>query len=468
MDHWIDPKLSGTALDTLFCRAKESGTELHTLQLYEDGVCRIRWAAAPYGCAARHEVYSLSKIFTATAVGIACTRGQLHPDDPVSRWFPEYVAEAAQSDPRWAGMHVRDILSMTTGHALCVQPRMAFAPDAVQAFFRAPLSFDPGTHFTYNTGASCMAAALVERATGQAVPELLSKELFVPLGRDPLLWRTCADGHCIGGAGLCASSDDIVQLGLLYLNGGVLQGRRLLSPEWIEAATSAKASTADKIWPDWCEGYGYHFWRNARGGYRGDGAFGQYCLILPERRQLLVVTAESREIHQEIALLWEFLEHLCDGGPRAEPRRAYAPRGILDESSLDTGWLCCKPNPMGFTWLRFSKTGEEAVLRLCDESRLQTLCAPSGAWRENVLVAKELRPTLYTMLPCAEREALRMCCAAYDHDGTTRLECRSLDTPHAFEIICRPVPEGIRLEFSSPLEVFAPDSAVLIATRRQG
>lgn len=465
MENWVRPDLSTAALNTFFHRAKKAGTEIHTLQLYENGECLIRWAVAPYDCAARREMYSLSKIFTSTAAGIAYTRGLLDPDDLVSRWYPEYTAAAAQKDARWAEMRVRDILSMTTGHEACVMPSMAFAPDAPRAFFQAPLSYDPGTHFTYNTGASCMAAALVQLATGQTVPDLLAREFFAPIGRDAALWRTCADGHCIGGAGLCASSDDIVQLGLLYLNGGVLHGRRLLAPEWIEAAVSAHASTADKVWPDWCEGYGFHFWRNARGGYRGDGAFGQYCLILPERRQLLVVTAESAEIHEEIALLWELLDHIHEGGPRAELPRAYAPRGTLSESAVDTGWLSCADNPMGFTALRLCKSKEEAVLRLCDGSRMQTLHAPSGTWRENLLFAKHLRPTIYTMLPRTEREALRLCCAASDADGALRIECRSMDTPHAFEIVCRLTSDGVRLEFCSPLDVFDPDGARLTASR---
>ncbi len=230
MEQWIHPSLSTDALSTLLERAKACKTEFHTLQLYEDGACMLRWALAPYTCGARHEMYSLSKIFTATAAGIAYTRGQLHPDDPVAHWFPEYTAQAAREDARWSRMRVRDILSMTTGHKSCVLPRMAFAQNAVEAFFRSPLSYEPGTHFTYNTGASCIAAEMVALATGKTVPDLLAQEFFAPLGRDAAFWRTCADGHCIGGAGICASSDDIVQLGLLYLNGGVLQGRRLLAP----------------------------------------------------------------------------------------------------------------------------------------------------------------------------------------------------------------------------------------------
>ena len=145
----------------------------------------------------------------------------------------------------------------------------------MRAFFEAPLSHEPGTFFAYNTAASYLAAELVRRAAGRTVPELLARTVFPALGVEEFSWLTCADGRCQGGTGLQASCDDVAKLALLYLNEGEWAGRRVLPREWVHMAAQPHSVNAGNGTPDWCAGYGYQFWMNRRGGFRGDGAFGR-------------------------------------------------------------------------------------------------------------------------------------------------------------------------------------------------
>ena len=119
--------------------------------------------------------------------------------------------------------------------------------------------------------------------------------------------------------------------------------------------------------PDWCAGYGYQFWMNRRGGFRGDGAFGQLCVVLPENGIAAAVTAECTNMSAELDALWLLLENLhkqdgaCADGGLPE---AYIPQGRLDGREWDTGWLDFRPNPASFTGLRVRLDGEAVYVWL--------------------------------------------------------------------------------------------------------
>ena len=131
-----------------------------------------------------------------------------------------------------------------------------------------------------------------------SVPEVLARYVFPVLGIDDFHWDICRDGHCQGGTGLHISCEDVAKLGLLYLGKGVYNGQRVLSEEWVEMATSKQTESKGGT-PDWQAGYGFQFWRNAQEGFRADGAFGQLCLVLPEREIVISVITETEETKDE-------------------------------------------------------------------------------------------------------------------------------------------------------------------------
>jgi hypothetical protein len=172
---------------------------------------------------------------------------------------------------------------------------------------RYPVPFKPGTHFLYNTSATYMLSAIVRKTTEKTLLEYLRPRLFDPLGIDNPTWETSPQGISAGGYGLSIRTKDIASFGQLYLQKGKWQGKQLVSEAWVKAATSLQTSNGSNPKSDWDQGYGYQFWRCRHGAYRGDGAFGQYCIVLPEQDAVIAITGGLRDMQAVLNLVWDHL-----------------------------------------------------------------------------------------------------------------------------------------------------------------
>jgi CubicO group peptidase (beta-lactamase class C family) len=258
---------------------------------------------APYRAEDNHELYSLSKSFTSTAVGLAVAEGRLSIDDEVLKFFPEDAPSTPTNNLR--AMRVRDLLTMATGHQ--DEPPTGMDKVSTKTFLAHPVPHKPGTHFKYNTAATFMLSAIVQKQMGQTVLDYLTPRLFEPLGITRPTWGTNSQGISLGGYGLSVRTEDIARFGQLYLQKGKWQGRQLLAPEWVEMATTKQVSNGSNPKSDWEQGYGFQFWRCRNGAYRGDGAFGQYCLVLPEQDAVIAITSGVRDMQGVLNLVWEKL-----------------------------------------------------------------------------------------------------------------------------------------------------------------
>jgi len=271
---------------------------------------------APYDADSNHELYSLSKSFTSTAVGFAVTEGKLSLDDELLKIFPEDAPE--KPTPNLKAMRIRDLLTMSAGH----QDETSSAADRITAktFLAHPVPHKPGTHFKYNTPATFMLSAAVQKRTGQTVLEYLKPRLFDPLGISRPVWNTNSQGICLGGYGLRVRTEDIARFGQLYLQRGSWQGRQLIPADWIDLATSRQVSNGSNPKSDWEQGYGFQFWRCRHGAYRGDGAFGQYCVVLPAQDTVIAITSGLKDMQAVLNLIWDRLLPGFQSGPLDEDR----------------------------------------------------------------------------------------------------------------------------------------------------
>ena len=149
-----------------------------------------------------------------------------------------------------------------------------------------------------------MLSAILQKVTGQKTVDYLRPRLFVPLGIDNLQWDTSPEGVTIGGYGLHLRPESIARFGQLYLQKGLWQGQQVVPKAWVEAATSRQVSNSSNPTSDWDVGYGYQFWRSRHGAYRGDGAFGQYCLVLPEQDAVIVITSGVKNMQAVLDLVF--------------------------------------------------------------------------------------------------------------------------------------------------------------------
>ena len=289
----------------VFVQAAEKIHDLHSFMLVRHGVVAAEGWWYPYRADRPHMLFSLSKSFTSTAVGLAIAEGRLSLDDPLLKFFPQEAPRRVS--PNLAAMHVRHLLSMSTGHDKDTSDRVFNKRNPIKAFLALPVEHAPGTHFVYNTPATFMLAAVVQKLTGQTLLEYLTPRLFEPLGIEGARWESHPNGVNFGGFGLNVKTEDIARFGQLYLQKGLWEGRRLIPAEWVRCATSKQIDNAPHPSADWAQGYGYQFWRCQHNAYRGDGAFGQYCIVMPEQDAVLAITGGLPDMQAVLTAVWENL-----------------------------------------------------------------------------------------------------------------------------------------------------------------
>lgn len=296
--------LPSAAILAFLDRLEREDHDPHSVMILRDGKTLAEGWWAPYQRDRVHQLYSLSKSFTSTAIGIAVEEGRLNVEDKVLDFFPDLAPENPSANLR--AMRVKDLLTMTAGHDADDRSDMNAEPDGVwmRAFLRRSVPFEPGTHFLYNSSATYALSAILQRLTGETLLDYLRPRLLDPLGVGPARWETDPNGINVGGWGLYVTTDVIARFGQFLLQKGRWEDRQLVSEAWIDEATSAQADNSSNENPDWKQGYGYQFWRSQH-GFRGDGAFGQFCLMLPERRLVVAITSASDNLQGVLNAVWE-------------------------------------------------------------------------------------------------------------------------------------------------------------------
>jgi CubicO group peptidase (beta-lactamase class C family) len=154
-------------------------------------------------------------------------------------------------------------------------------------------------------------SAIVTKATGQTSLEFLKPRLFEPLGIENPEWPTSPEGNSLGGYGLKLCTEDIAKFGQLYLQKGKWNGKQLIPENWVAQATSRQVPNDQeghsKIGIDWVQGYGFQFWRCTHNSFRGDGANGQLCVVIPEKDAVMAITADTGNFQGEMNAIWDKL-----------------------------------------------------------------------------------------------------------------------------------------------------------------
>jgi CubicO group peptidase (beta-lactamase class C family) len=319
-----------------FVEAAEKNIDvLHSFMLVRHGRVVAEGWWSPYAADIPHSLFSLSKSFTSTAVGLAVAEGRLSLDDRVIQFFPDEAPAAPGKNLQ--EMRVRDLLRMSSGQAEADIKAFSFRSqqDLVREFLAMPVPFKPGTHFVYNTEATYMLSAIVQKVTGRTVLDYLGPRLFEPLGIANPTWQASAQGIPFGGFGLSVRTEDIARFGQLYLQRGLWRGRQLLPAAWVDAATSLQTSNGSDPTSDWSQGYGYQFWRCRHGFYRGDGAFGQFCIVMPQYDAVVAITSGTNDMQGVMNLIWDrIVPALKDGPLPADPDSDRRLAGKLSTLSL--------------------------------------------------------------------------------------------------------------------------------------
>lgn len=262
-----------------------------------------------------HAMHSVSKSFTATAVGMAVDEGLLKVTDKLVDFFPDQLPEEVSEN--LAAVTVHDLLTMNCGHETECQR----GDDWVTSFLAHPVTKTPGTWYCYNSMGTYMLSAIVQKLTGEKIVDYLDTRLFQPLHIEKPEWQESPQGINAGGWGLLIKTEDMAKFGQLFLQKGEWNGKQLVSSEWVAEASkyqvpsvpagSRPDNVAEKgLTQENCTfmlGYGYQMWMCPMGAYRADGARGQYIMIYPDADAVIAVTADSANLQAEQDLIYKYL-----------------------------------------------------------------------------------------------------------------------------------------------------------------
>ncbi|WP_299445225.1 serine hydrolase [uncultured Phycicoccus sp.] len=292
------------AVRALLARWEGRGLEPHSVSIVRHGHVVAEGSWAPYHRAGRQLVYSVSKTFTACAVGLAVDEGLLRLQDRVVDLFPE---AAPLAGPRAAALTLHDLLAMRTGHRadslVWRESRPATFPET---FLGTEPEEDPGW-FVYHNGATLMAGLAVQRRSGQRLLDYLTPRLLEPLGVSDAAWSG-EDGLDAGYSGLHVPTHALSHLGELLMRDGVWHGRRLLPQGWVSLMTTAHTDTTHHPETvDWQQGYGYQMWRCRHDAVRADGAYGQFSVVVPGADLVVALTSCTDRTQETLDAIWEEL-----------------------------------------------------------------------------------------------------------------------------------------------------------------
>lgn len=229
--------VSATAISTFLDSVAVGKHEFHSLMLLRHGKVIAEGWWNPYRPDLRHSLYSLSKSFTAAAVGFAGAEGKLSLSDKAVSFFPNELPDTVSSYLQQ--LTVKDLLTMSVGQEPDPTGIVAQDTNWVKRFLRVPIKYQPGSRFLYNSTATYMLSAIVSKVTGQKVIDYLQPRLFEPLGIAKPDWEESPQHINTGGWGLRLKTEDIAKFAELFLQKGKWNGKQILPQGWAEEASTA-------------------------------------------------------------------------------------------------------------------------------------------------------------------------------------------------------------------------------------
>ena len=310
--------------------ADTSGLENHSFMMIRHGKVIAEGWWKPYGPDYKHIMFSASKTFTATAVGLAVSENRLKVTDKIVSFFPYSLPDTISEYMK--GMTVKDLLTMSAGQD--PEPSAWGASgDWMTLFLSTAPKYKPGTVFKYNNMATFMLSAIVQQVTGETVFNYLMPRIFKPLGIRGIDWDLNPQGISVGMIGLRLRTEDLAKFGQLLSNGGVWNGKQLIPKEWIKEATAFHIKNSEepeekRSLNDWGQGYAYQMWRGKNNTVRLDGMGGQFVVLIPDKDAIVVFTANNTNTQKQLDLMHKYLI------PAIKSDKSLAPAPALQEEMV--------------------------------------------------------------------------------------------------------------------------------------
>lgn len=219
--------------------------------------------------------YSVAKAFTVTAIGILYDKGLVKPSDLLCDILKEYLP--SNIDSKWFKVTIHDVLLHRIGFGCgmldidCEDASLYPTTDYLQMVFETKLTYEPGTVHQYTDAAYYLLSRVVAKLSGKDLCELLRPILMEKMKFKEFAWSTCPKGYSMGATGLYLRTEDMIKLGILYLNKGMWKEERIISEEWVNLVLSN----------------GYEFKPLKNGWYGKGGMLGQFLIFNPKMKKAM-------------------------------------------------------------------------------------------------------------------------------------------------------------------------------------
>ncbi len=311
-EYWtsITPELvhmDSDVLDDMINDVENHNYNVYSIIVIRDGFIVTGWYAGNYNKNTLFRLYSASKSITSALIGIAIDKGFIDGvNELVLDFFPD--KNISNLDPQKESMTIEHLLTMTTGlhwpenypnsdpRKITHEWRASY--DWVQFVLDRPMIFAPGLIFNYNTGASYLLTAILERTTNMSTLDFANKYLFGPLSIKDAIWMLDPQGIAQGGNGLKIKPRDMAKIGYLFLKKGMWEGKRIISSSWIRSSTTSKIIV----------NYGYQWWiRPEDDLYHASGYGGQHINVFYKKELIIVFTAMDLEYNSDNYLIDSYI-----------------------------------------------------------------------------------------------------------------------------------------------------------------
>lgn len=446
-------------------------SELHSFMMVRHGKVIAEGWWSPYAAELRHTMYSMSKSFTSTAVGLAVAEGKLSVEDKVISFFPDDLPATVSDE--LAALRVKHLLSMAVGHEPDSTHTVVKEENWVRAFLAQPFKHAPGSVFLYNSTATYLCSAIVQKLTGQKIVDYLTPRLFEPLGIRGMTWETCPRGINTGGWGLSIHTEGLAKFGQLYLRRGEWNGRQILPAKWVDEATTFKIqqpakpkATLPKEQDDWQQGYCYQFWRSTHHAFRGDGAFGQFTVVMPEQDAVVIMTGESKDLQGELDLVWQHLlpamhdkPLTADEATHTKLRTTLSSLALNPPKAQPTSPVVAKisgktfkvdGNNLGITGVTFDVAEKSCVFTAQTKDAAHRIAHGIESWQHGATQMPGTPPRVIAGNP-AEKNCKVAASATWTDEHTLELMWRYIETPHHDSVTCKFDGDQVAVSFLSSI-----------------
>lgn len=402
--------------------------DLHSIAIARDGQTIARGWWAPYSAQQRHLLYSCSKSVTASTVAALVGDGLFGLDDAVLDLLPaEAVAGAGEVAQVWRRVTVRHCLTMTIGHTYDAWPSFTWRDEQepLHTLLGNPPDAEPGSVFAYNQVCTYLLSRVVEQITSRPLDEVAMTRVLSRIGVPSIDWEHDGAGHPLGFTGARLRTDDLLALTQLWLDRGRVGDDQIINATFFDVATTDVMGVEPNPTSDW-QGYGHSFWI-ARHGFRADGAYGQYGIVLPEQRVVIAMTTEVADLQEPLDLLWQHVLPAIDrpgsaeADARLDERLAALAIPALASSQPAAGirsWSVDPSSDLGEAYSHVRLDGDSLVL-VRDGLDLMIMVG-DGVWASSEIVADAAH------LPVVAS-------GGWTEHGY-QAEIRVIETPHSFRV----------------------------------